>query len=1542
MKIKRIVAALLSILTVASVMSVTFAASAEESNYLFMQLASKSALWDEHCTRTNNVYDSKNDVVYTSNTPDKAKDKIPYINVCLTKGNVTFAEGITFALYCRTNSFNGKAYSRIFQAFKADGKTEAAPVYVYAEENTNPNGEWQTVYFSFTKENITAYHGESNYPQTAIDKLSTNGLYQIGFYLMGNQKKANELCNEDGTTDVYEDVAALGVFSSLTEAKAFDFASAVAAPKVELTFDAQNGKDAIVKNVTSGKYNTGKVEFPEVVAPNDMELAYWATSADGKGSVDHENLDVPTTNTTYYAIWQAEGTGTVLSLSALEINKTTADKYGVSDFTDVDEITVKLPYGWEKLEKLGVMPEIVPTAAVGTAEYIAPAKLSENGKIKVINGNNSREITVKFEVAKNPGNKIATIPGVGVAGSSSYVKDGGTVTVSRGLGVTHAQVDAHEIEKVQEIIPVYSSRTDVIGTVATGTKADTYTDQRSVAMEGTFPGHDFETYEAYRFLVYYDTGANGKFDIGDSVTPAFAERNYSGSYTGTFHEKLGGNGVDFVAATGALKGNRWEYVYFVKPDSAANLYGKVAQQHYYLMGSGKSGKDYTDDKIYVAEFVGLTDVEEFMQYKPVDLVKTDVTETSKGLGTISGLNADMEYSVDGGEKWFHSPTDCELVLPAGTYLVRYAATGSLLASEAVEIKIAPLCYDIKFDPQNGSDVTVTQPKPGEAVVAPAGNPQKSGFVFGGWAETADGTTAVDFTGVKATEAKTYYAIWNKIDKVFLDGSSQTNGNGLTAETAMNNFTEAWNTVKDNGGTIVITGDVPFAQNLALGNGDVVITNKDGATTYNGKLIFGYPITLQTSAEATGKIKFENITIAQEHSYNGTNKNEYRYLNFSGAEVEFGEGITVVEADDSKYTTLKMRMGGESTANHFGRKVIIRSGKWGQLFLGGKKGADKPFDIDFEYYGGTGTIYVGNDIVESISEEAKYYTYGAIGNAKLLFDAKPSKIEFSNISAINGNFAVIANNGVELNMPGFSFTNNKDVTTNTDSSKFTADLTPAGGYWRINSSANGRADFTDAADEFKFTTAKTYVVITDNDGNTSKYRVSDGKSDAELYADEASVVIKLEAGVYNVDYTDEGVGVDVLFRCKDAEKKVTLNKENNYTATVISSDNVYADAPEGQKFSGEFASEDGKYKTVNGSVTITEYSKDEILLLPVYVEDDTKPYYHLNGEWDKLNSTYTLKVSIANGKFNGGTLGIFYDKNFLALNNYAYNDAGGVAESLLGEDELPILKLNESGTIVLQWYAKEGVIDATQDDVEIVTFTFTLSNSSYVGPDDLIWVTWNTITVYEGCFDGKNCLVAVPSENDRYDVKYEKVYYGDLISTEKSAQKANITFNITLPEKSGATKKNIGYIVISGKNETKTYTFDDVDNTEKEITKVINDFFRVGETVSVSVLKNGYVGAIKDGVVLSENTTVSVELIAGDIKNAKDEKCGDGKVTLSDFVRVIRAFDENADEDFKNNVNINEDAETDGSAIINVEDLAIVKKNYGKKTDSVTFNISAGN
>ena len=61
---------------------------------------------------------------------------------------------------------------------------------------------------------------------------------------------------------------------------------------------------------------------------------------------------------------------------------------------------------------------------------------------------------------------------------------------------------------------------------------------------------------------------------------------------------------------------------------------------------------------------------------------------------------------------------------------------------------------------------------------------------------------------------------------------------------------------------------------------------------------------------------------------------------------------------------------------------------------------------------------------------------------------------------------------------------------------------------------------------------------------------------------------------------------------------------------------------------------------------------------------------------------------------------------------------------------------------------------------------------------------------------------------------------------------------------------------------------------------------------------------------------------GDIKGSFDAEYGDGKIDLDDFIRVLRGFGENANEDVADAVDLNEDG------VITVSDLAIVKTNYG--------------
>ena len=86
-------------------------------------------------------------------------------------------------------------------------------------------------------------------------------------------------------------------------------------------------------------------------------------------------------------------------------------------------------------------------------------------------------------------------------------------------------------------------------------------------------------------------------------------------------------------------------------------------------------------------------------------------------------------------------------------------------------------------------------------------------------------------------------------------------------------------------------------------------------------------------------------------------------------------------------------------------------------------------------------------------------------------------------------------------------------------------------------------------------------------------------------------------------------------------------------------------------------------------------------------------------------------------------------------------------------------------------------------------------------------------------------------------------------------------------------------------------------------------------------------------VTNETNTLVMALPAGDLKTSKDSSCGDGVIDLDDFVRIVRAFDPNINEEFRKSMDINEDG------TVNVADLAFIKTNFGKKIENatITFN-----
>lgn len=93
--------------------------------------------------------------------------------------------------------------------------------------------------------------------------------------------------------------------------------------------------------------------------------------------------------------------------------------------------------------------------------------------------------------------------------------------------------------------------------------------------------------------------------------------------------------------------------------------------------------------------------------------------------------------------------------------------------------------------------------------------------------------------------------------------------------------------------------------------------------------------------------------------------------------------------------------------------------------------------------------------------------------------------------------------------------------------------------------------------------------------------------------------------------------------------------------------------------------------------------------------------------------------------------------------------------------------------------------------------------------------------------------------------------------------------------------------------------------------------------SVKIEKNGYISEIVSLTLATDDEEVNrtVTLIPGDIKGSFDDFCGDGKVDIEDFIRILRGFDTVGTEFLKHCVDINEDG------FVTVEDLSLVKTSF---------------
>lgn len=338
----------------------------------------------------------------------------------------------------------------------------------------------------------------------------------------------------------------------------------------------------------------------------------------------------------------------------------------------------------------------------------------------------------------------------------------------------------------------------------------------------------------------------------------------------------------------------------------------------------------------------------------------------------------------------------------------------------------------------------------------------------------------------------------------------------------------------------------------------------------------------------------------------------------------------------------------------------------------------------------------------------------------------------------------------------------------------------------------------------------------------------------------------------------------------------------------------------------------------------------LVFYPVFDEDTTTPYYNLYGEYNKMNSTYTVDVKIINGEFTVGTVGGKFNKDLLTFTGYELGN--GISNNLLDAPKIvkDSMYTGSDDTFVLVWEAF-GNIDATEEEATIITFYFDVKNEQAFEEalENDIDAVYPFIPQkdYEKYFQNGQYLVSPKNTSENpYAVEYVSVYFGELINTETTHEKAAVTFNVTFASKIGTTIANIGELILFNDDmaEDIVYTIDSIGNEYATVTKVTYDFYS-GHEMNFNIRKNGYISAANaQTVIVQDDMTINITLVAGDIKGSEGDFCGDGKVTLEDFVRVIRAFD---DADGEKIEAYREWVDLDESGTVTVQDLGFINTNY---------------
>ncbi len=837
-------------------------------------------------------------------------------------------------------------------------------------------------------------------------------------------------------------------------------------------------------------------------------------------------------------------------------------------------------------------------------------------------------------------------------------------------------------------------------------------------------------------------------------------------------------------------------------------------------------------------------------------------------------------------------------------------------------------YTVIFYEEDGTKISEFTAYEGAKLTLPESSDyHKYGYDLIGWSKKDSDVPVTVVPGEDVSLYPIYKAKTGADTVVYLNGTLTENGDGKTPDTAFNHIQSAVDAVKDNGGTVVVTGITSFRNSTVSPQisptynnaGDIIFTSFDKDTgidyrasydsttkKFNGGAYIYYTNGMNFGQNVmTGKITFENCILA---------KSKATYLNLDGHPVEIGKGVSVYQGTDTfAESALQIRGLGESGAtksNPEGLDITLNTLEAGSYsFTAGGAGDATVNGL---------RLTVDSPIAQSIALGGNNATLTVDGDILLTVNGAISGFSYSNLEHISGNVTLLTNNNVNVDY------------TNT---------IPEGYALRKVKCEDGFAVLSHGEDASKAVvktepTMYTHVVLFTEDGSVTD----------TVKLEDYTAALDIPVGNYVIGFTNDPAFSVTFDTLCDAVLPKMWN-DSNTEVTIPGGVKNLGYLFEGWKYGDVIYKEGDTFTMPSENIILTAiWSEAPIITLTL----DANGY----GEAPEAVSNYiyeysTLPVLSSDKAYFIGwaespdaTYGVLNYKHLESRTLYAIWQSGDSVYTVHGYYSEPY------GCYMADVYIEGASADMgrfTQDFSDKMTYldivgSYGISTEAQAD-DNSVTVTW-TADDEEYRISDRRLLFTL-----RYSCAKENI---EMLKPEETVWSASacmlgeeVCLAKTVTEKDDVTAEGSvsGIVTLdsrefgnTARKETMLYVIDrygDTIFTEKlEGTGTSERYVGFDVTLpsgnyTLRIVKAGYMErAIPITVTEGELEISDTPMFGGDIPDEKG--LGDGYIDIDDFIRVLRGFSAelSGNTEFIRSVDINEDG------VINVSDLSIIKNRFG--------------